>query len=65
MSNMDEKFDEFDKVLDKFLKDETPDFSKFTSQDVDVFEVAMLLKEKKRNPQESKRKSFSESPQLF
>lgn len=58
MSNMDEKFDEFDKVLDKFLKDETPDFSKFTSQDVDVFEVAMLLKEKKRNPQESKEKVF-------
>jgi hypothetical protein len=55
---MDEKFDEFDKVLDKFLKNETPDFSKFTSQDVDVFEVAMLLKEKKHNPQESKEKVF-------
>lgn len=65
MSNMDEKFDEFDKVLDKFLKDETPDFSKFTSQDVDVFEVAMLLKEKKSNPQESKEKVFLKALSSF
>ncbi|BAL81298.1 hypothetical protein [Caldisericum exile] len=61
MDNIEERFDS---ILEKFLKEEKF-VNGLSEEEAELFEVALLLKEKRENPNLSKEKIFEKSLNLF